>query len=95
MSFLVLVCLGIPDLVSVKELVHLLSGIQHAEGRYPGETSEQLRKLVFKSAPKHVNDARELIVLAGAGEQRQTKEELDGDATQGPDINSGSVRHSQ
>ena len=41
-----------------------------------------MRKMVFQSAPKHVDDARELIVLAGAGEQGQTKEELDGDAAQ-------------
>ncbi len=89
-----LVGLGVPDLISVKELVHLLSSIQHAEGRHPGETSDVVEKDNSRPAPKHVDNTRELVILASAREQWQAEEELDGNTAQGPDVDGSGVGHS-
>jgi hypothetical protein len=42
-------------------------------------------------APEHVNDARELVVLGRAGEERQAEEQLDADAAEGPHVDRGRV----
>ena len=45
-----------------------------------------------ENAPEHLDDARDLIVLARAGEEREPEEELDGDAPERPHVDRGGVR---
>ena len=44
------------------------------------------------NVPEHVDDSRELVVLARPWEEGQTEEELDGDAAERPHVDRRRVR---
>ena len=48
-----------------------------------------------ENAPEHLDDARDLVVLARAGEEREPEEELDGDAPERPHVDCGGVRQAE
>lgn len=53
------------------------------------------RRQEDRDSPKHIDDPRKLVVLARSREKRQSEEEFDGDASEGPHVDRRRVRETE